>query len=182
MANRPTLLNSCASAATAAEARFRIDAPPMAPPVTRVVALDAGASAVARILAAQTWRGARFLTYEVGTAPGPPDDSARTDNVLADVVLADIVLASDDGSAVRLSEELIGTDFIMMIATADDGAAAASAIGTACALRGIMTAAVVVGDGRAAGAAVNALRPYARVLLVTTDQLDVAEIMAAVGA
>jgi hypothetical protein len=169
MGIRPTLLNSCASAATSAEARFRIDAPPMAAPVTRVVALDPGARAVAHILEAQTWRGAQFLTY----APAAPS---------GDGVLADIELAAADGSPVRLSDELTGTDFVMMIATADDGAAAASAIGTACSLRGIMTAAVVVGDGRAAGAAVNALRPYARVLLVTKDQLDVAEIMAAVGA
>ena len=50
---RPTLLNSCASAATAAEARFRIDAKPglRVERATRVVALDAGAAEIVRPLA-----------------------------------------------------------------------------------------------------------------------------------
>jgi hypothetical protein len=69
-----------------------------------------------------------------------------------------------------------------MIATANDGAVAASAIGNACTLRGIMTAAIILGDGRAADLAVTALRPHARVMLVTSDANDVAGIMSAVGA
>jgi hypothetical protein len=173
MTTRPTLLNSCAFAATAAEARFRINAKPQTPRSTRVVALDAGAAAVVRELVDHTWMGTRFLTFDASTAP--------LVDVAADGRLADIVLSSADGP-VQLSDELIDADFTMMIATANDGAVAATVIGRACVLRGIMTAGVVLGEGHQVDAAVNALRPHARVLLVTNDRNDVAGIMSAVGA
>ena len=172
MATRPTLLNSCAQAATAAEARYRINAAPQTPRSTRVVALDAGAAAVVRGLADQTWRGTRFLRYDATTAPQGASPAGP---------LPDVVLDTDDGR-VRLSDELIDADFLMMVATAGDGASAATAIGNACALRGIMTAGVVLGREHDVDAAVAALRPHARVLLVTDDKRDVAEIMSAVGA
>jgi hypothetical protein len=174
----PTLLNSCAWAATAAEARFRINAGPQAPRSSRVVALDAGAAAVVRELAEQPWRGTRFLRYDADAARADGAADGAANGVGA---MADVVLEASDGR-VRLSEELIDADFMMMIATANDGAAAASTIGNACTLRGIMTAAIILGDGRAADAAVTALRPHARVMLVTTDATDVAGIMSAVGA
>jgi hypothetical protein len=174
MATRPTLLNSCAWAATAAEARFRINAAPQTARSTRVVALDEGATALVRRLAELSWRGAHFLSYD-------PTGSGLA-GVDQDSELADIVLATPDGNQVRLSEQLADADFLMMIATADDGAAAASAIGNACTLRGIMTAGLVLGEQREVAAAVSALRPHARVLLVTDDQQDAAEILSAVGA
>jgi hypothetical protein len=145
----PTLLNSCAYAATAAESRYRIDAKPQPPRSSRIVGLDEGASSVVRELAGQRWLNARFVY-----SPGTP----------------------------RLSEELTDADFVLMIATANDGAAAAAAIGDACARRGIMTAGIVLNGSGATDAAVAALRPHARVLLVTDDRQDIAEIMSAVGA
>jgi hypothetical protein len=172
MAMRPTLLNSCAWAATAAEARFRINGAPQTPRASRIVALDAGAAAVVRELSDQPWRGTRFLSYDASRSDGQP---------APDRALADIVLDASDGP-VRLSEELIDADFMMMIATAGDGATAATAIGNACALRGIMTAGVILGRDHDVDAAVTALRPHARVLLVTNDKNDVAELMSAVGA
>ena len=177
MSARPTLLNSCASAATAAEARYRIDAAPQTARATRVVALDAGAAAILRPLPEQPWQGARFLRYP--GAAGPADPGSE---------LADLVLRTPDGTAVRLSDELADADFVMMIATTDDGAPAAAAIGNACTLRGIMTAGLVL-DERAGGAvsggapaAVTALRPHARVLLVSRDQRDASGLLTALGA
>jgi hypothetical protein len=151
-------------ATTAAEARFRIDAAPQAARATRVVALDAGAAAIVRPLPEQPWLGAHFLRY----ADGPSD-------------IVDLELTTMDGRAVRLADELADADFVMMIATTDDGAAAATAIGNACTLRGIMTAGVVL-DGLDVTAAVNALRPNARVLLVSKDQRDVSGVLTALGA
>jgi hypothetical protein len=164
MNTRPTLLNSCAKAATAAEARFRINAPDPAPQATRIVALDRGAAAVVRRAAQQHWRSSHFLTYE-GGGDG-----------------ADLVLRAADGSQVRLSTELADSDIWMMVATADDGAAAASAIGEACTRRGIMTTGLAFGEGNHVAAAVSALRPYARVLLVSSDEEDVPEVLAALRA
>jgi hypothetical protein len=168
MPNRPTLLSSCASAATAKEAAFRIDAGPRIPRAARVVALDAGAGEVIRPLTAEQWPGARFLTYETGRNP--------------DAALDDLVLGTAGGSSERLGDVLDGADFVMMVATAGDGAPAASAIGMACTLRGITTAGLIVGTSGNADAAVQALRPHARVLLISQDGADVADVLAAVGA
>jgi hypothetical protein len=167
MANRPILANSCALAATAAEARFRIDAKPQTPRTTSVVALDDGAMVLVRELAGQEWNAARFLGLPDGTPAGE---------------YADLQLRTVDGEAVRLSDELGRADFVMMIATEGAGAAAATTIGDACTLRGIMTAGLVVGTNGGSGPALTALRPNARVLLVTGDQRDATELLAAVGA
>jgi hypothetical protein len=167
-AHRPILANSCALAATTAEARYRIDARPQTPRSTSVVGLDDGAMRVVRDLAGQDWNAARFL----GCADGPAGDGD----------FADLELRTVDGEPVRLSAELAEADFVMMIATEGRGAAAASTIGDACTLRGIMTAGLIVdADGRS-GAALVALRPNARVLLVTDDERDATELLAAVGA
>ena len=167
MANRPILANSCAMAATAAEARFRIDAKPQTPRATSVVALDDGAMAVVRELAGQEWNAARFL----GLADAAPAGQ-----------YADLQLHTVDGQAVRLSDELARADFVMMIATEGRCAPAAATIGDACTLRGIMTAGLILGAGGESGAALTALRPNARVLLVTGDERDATELLAAVGA
>jgi hypothetical protein len=151
---RPTLLNSCAWATTAREAAFRIDKPPAYVRTSRVFALDPGAADVVRDLARMPWHDTRFIaSFDAGT----------------------------------LADELRDADFAMMIATADDGAAAAYAIGHACWERGITTAGIVLGPGglgrhRAATEAVTALRPHARVLLVTEDRQDIVEILGEVGA
>lgn len=177
--SRPTLLNSCAMAATAAEARFRINAVIVPTRHTRVVALDDGAVPVVQRVATQQWADARFFVYDklVPTAASnghPVTAGANTE--------ADVALRGVDGSGARLIEELEGADVAVMVATADDGAAAATAIGDACTLRGIMTAGLVLGDRRTAAAAVSALRPHARVLMVTTDEHDVAEVLTALRA
>ncbi|HEX8858962.1 MAG TPA: hypothetical protein VGC06_07680 [Actinomycetes bacterium] len=74
---RPTLLNGCRLAATAAEARFRINVP--APPAraTRVVALDQVAVAVVGRAAQRAWQGAVFYAYEPGTPAGTATGGRR---------------------------------------------------------------------------------------------------------
>lgn len=168
---RPVLLSSCARAATAAEARFRIDAPEPGPRSSRVIALDEGATAVVRRVATQSWGAAHFLTYETGT----PVIQGNGD-------VPDVLLRAPDGSQVRLAEELADADLILLVATADDGAEAAAAIGEACTRSGIMTAGVVLGEGHEVAAAVNALRPHARVLLVSRDEDDVPAVLTALRA
>jgi hypothetical protein len=161
----PTLLSSCASAATAAEAAYRIDGLDRIPRATRVVALDEGAARITSGLHGASGPGTRFLQYRAERAPD------------ADRDLADLELESSEGST-RLSDELADADFLMMVATVDDGAQAATTIGSACTLRGIMTAGLVLGG---AAAAVTALRPHARVLVVTDDSDDVAALLGAVS-
>jgi hypothetical protein len=141
----PILANSCARAATAEEARFRIDRP-IGGRSALVVALDDEAAAAVGRVAEHPWRGARFV---------------RAD---------------------EFSEDLGDTDVVVMIATADADGDVAAAIGRTCAERGIMTAGLILGERLDVGGAVTALRPYARNLMVTSDEDDVTEVLTALRA
>jgi hypothetical protein len=165
---RPTLLGSCARAATAAEARFRVNYPNSVGRSSRIVALDQKAASIVGRISQQQWNGAHFLTYKE-----PASD---------DVVQPDAVLQFFDGAETRLSDELEGADVAVMIATADREGEAASIIGRACFLRGIMTAGLVVGESNGLDDAVTALRPYAAVLVVAADEDYVPEMLAALRA
>jgi hypothetical protein len=165
---RPTLLESCSRAATAAEARFRVDYPNSTTRSSRIIALDNDAAALIGRLSGERWNGAHFITYK----------EASFDNG----VQPDAILRSVDGTEIRLSDELDGADVAVMIATADRDAEGASIIGKACALRGIMTAGLVVGGNDALDGAVTAMRPYASVLVVAADEDYVPEMLAALRA
>jgi hypothetical protein len=165
---RPTLLHSCARAATAAEARFRVDYPNSTARSSRIVALDDAASSLVSRISGQQWKGAHFLTYK------KPIDGE-------DGLSPDAVLESFEGAETRLSDELDGADVAVMIATADREAKGASIIGRACFLRGIMTAGLVLGDN-GVDDAVTALRPYAAVLVVAADEDYVPDMLEALRA
>jgi hypothetical protein len=161
MQRQPTLLGSCALAATAAEARYRITGPEFTQRSSRVIALDEQAAAIVRGLAGrQSWSGGHFLVF----------DSAVPDDAL---------LRSADGGTALLSEELDGADTVVMVATADGNAEAASIIGDACAARSIMSAGLVVPEAGPVGQVVSALRPNAMVLVVLKDATDVPEMLSA---
>ena len=160
-----TSLSSCARAATAAEARFRIDAP-VESRNARVIALDQPAAEVLRSVAALEWVSARFFVCDTVDSAG-------------DVTADDVLLRGIDGSPAVLSSELDGAHVVVMVATQDSGADCAYAIGKACWERAIMTAGLVLGDGSQTLAAVAALRPHARVLLPTADESDLVELLTA---
>lgn len=167
LARQPTLASSCARAATAAEARFRIDYPDTSHRDSRVIALDQRTADLARQLAArQPWRGGHFLALDQVVPAGD-----------------DVRLRAAGGGNVLLSQELADADVVIMLAgpAADTGASAAAAevIGDACAARSIMSAGLVVPGGGAVDAVVSALRPNAMVLVVLQDGDDVAEVLSA---
>lgn len=155
-------------AATAAEARFRIDYPDATLRASRIIAVDERAAEVVRRLAGQRWGGGHFLVFEaaipVNGSGGEP---------------ADATLRAADGSGVLLSDELDDADVVVMIATAEAQAQAASVIGDACAMRRIMSAGLVISDIGDADDVVSALRPNAMVLVVLKDGDDVPEILSA---
>jgi hypothetical protein len=146
---KPILANSCARAATAAEARFRIDRP-IGSRNALIVALDDAAAEVVDRVAEQPWGAARFFTA-------------------AEV-------------APRLAEELDDADVAIMVGTAGADGDAASAIAAACFERGIMTAGLILGERAAVEGAVAALRPYARNLMATDDEDDLAAVLTALRA
>ncbi|HET8614273.1 MAG TPA: hypothetical protein VFL94_02025 [Actinomycetales bacterium] len=165
MQPKPILLNACARAATAAEARFRIQVPIAPSRATRVVALDGGAVDIVTRVATMPWASARFLVSTV-----PQHD--------ADETVARVDLHTVEGTPTDLADELDGVDVAIMVATSDAGADSAAVIGAACTVRGIMTAGLVLGRGEDSGA-VAALRPHARFILVTDDEDDVPEVLTA---
>jgi len=164
----PSLPGSCARAATAAEARYRIRRPVAPARAPRVIALDDGAAEIVRRTAALPWATARFYTCASGE--GTPQ------------------LHGIEGRPATLADELATADVVVMIATDDGGAGGAHAVGTACRQRGIMTAGLVVpntgvdADADAADRAVAAMRPHARVLLPGADESDVVELLTALRA
>jgi hypothetical protein len=146
--NAPILASSCAQAATAKEARYRIDRP-IGGRSARVIALDAAAAEIVLRVAEMPWGASRFFAH-----------------------------ASD----FRPEDELADADVAIMIATADADGRTASTIARACVERGIMTAGLILGVRGDVGEAVAALRPYARNLMVTEDEDDVAAVLSALRA
>jgi hypothetical protein len=172
---RPILHSSCAQATTWAQARFRIDCPIEGRRGARVVALDDGAATLVRGLARQRWHGARFYTLVARRtgASAHPDPGAEDD----------MPLHRARGGSAALGDELADADVTVLVATRDGASTeAVTTIGLACARRGIMTAGVVLGEPAGVAGTVRALRPHARVLLVSQDDQDVAELLSALRA
>jgi hypothetical protein len=160
--NAPTLLGSCAKAATAAEARYRVDYPNARARSSRIVALDGKATDIMRRVEDDLWGDAHFLTFRSRhPAPG------------IEALSIDATLAKPDGTETKLSAELAGADVVVMIAATGENIEAAAAVGNACFVRNIMTAGLIVSKDRADPAverAVAALRPYAKVLVIASDE------------
>lgn len=154
-----------ARAASANEARYRITVPLAPARNARVIALDPRAETVARRIATGPWAAAGFYTCDA--TPGAGQDDER------------LPLRGLDGATTTLVDILADTDVVVVLATDDSGRARAAAIGRACGARAIMTAGLVLGDGFEAEDAVAALRPYARVLLLSADESDVFELLTA---
>jgi hypothetical protein len=118
---QPTLLNSCARAATAAEARYRIDRP-IPGRSARVIALDAGAEEVVRRVAERPWSDARFLTADEAT----PDQIHDADLV---VIVAQADDGADTAAAIALECQRRGIMMAgLIVGERLEGSAAVSAI------------------------------------------------------
>ncbi|QRP50478.1 hypothetical protein [Amycolatopsis sp. FDAARGOS 1241] len=153
-------MSSCARAATAEEAAFRIDYPLAAARNTRVVALDDTAERIVRHASAESWAQARF--YSVSGSGHE--------------------LVTMAGDRVALTEELRDSNTVVLVSTTGENAEAAATIGAACTVRGIMTAGLVVTPDQIANEALFSLRPHARILLVPAEEDDLLELLRATRA
>jgi hypothetical protein len=167
---RPILGNSCARATSAAEMRYRIDRPIRGRRGARIIGLDAGAEAIVDRISRHPWGHARFfsLAEPVGDVGDRGSDS--------------VALSGTDGAPSNLLAELEDADVVIMVATTEADAAAATIIGAACTVRAIMTAGLVIGEGTLIGETVAGLRPHARVLMVGGDERDVVDLLTALRA
>jgi hypothetical protein len=167
---RPILGSSCARATTAAEMRYRIDRPIRGRQGARIIALDTGANAIVERIAGLRWGSARFyeLAAQVGEVGGGGSES--------------VALRGVDGGQSNLLGVLDDADVVVMVATTGTDAAAATIIGAACTVRAIMTAGLVIGEPDVVASTVAAIRPHARVLMVSGDEHDVIDVLTALRA
>ena len=152
--------SSCAAAATAKEAAYRIDYPLAPARNTRVVALDDEAERIIRSAALLDWSHARFFSI---ADPGE-------------------VLTELDAGSMPLDDVMTDTNTVVMVATSGENATAAAAIGGLARERGIMTAGLVVTPGALISDALFHLRPHARILLVPAEEDDLIELLRATRA
>ena len=118
---------------SAAEARYRIDAPNSKPRAVKVIALDHPSERVVKELAQRQWNNASFFT--ASAFGGTPQQGESFSGWLSDLA----------GRTKNLIEEVNSADLVVMVAAAGESAQAASIIGEACSLKRVMTTALVLG-------------------------------------
>jgi hypothetical protein len=167
--------SSCARAATAKEARFRLDYPNSKPRATKVIALDRESESALRTLQDRSWHGARFLSFA---------GASRLGAGLAQLTI-DARLRDAAGREVDLVAEVESADSVIMMVGAGSSASAAEVIGNACLARGVMTTGLVIaGSDRSAEVSrtLRNLRPFAAMLVVSSGSEYVAEMLTALRA
>lgn len=165
-----------ARASSAAESRFRIDAPNSRPRAVKVVALDRPSEALVERLEQGRWDGASFLTASAFSA-GPPADAPFS----MQAWLSDLT-----GRTRHLFNEIDSADQVVMIACAGEDVPAAAIIGEACSLKRVTTTALIIGTASATDQALSRtlaqLRPWALMLVVASSESYVADMLRALHA
>jgi hypothetical protein len=167
------MLSESARVTTAAEQRYRIDAPNALPRRVKVVALDAPSAQLVDRLSTRPWSNATFLAL--------PDDATATSPAMGS--LKDW-MHSVAGEAQDLINDVDGTDVMVIIAHAEAHAQPAIPIGEACAVRGIPVVGIVIQDGNTPPAleTVNALRPFTTMLVMASSEDYVEAMLSAFNA
>ncbi|WP_104129645.1 hypothetical protein [Cryobacterium sp. N21] len=163
----PIMMSSCARAATAQEAAYRINYPLAYARATRVVAFDAVAERVVNAVSQQgPWGEAQFYR------------ASPTGEELITV----------SGERRAMESEIEHSDSVILVATNAIEGDAVAAVGMACRERSIMTAGMLLLEGSALegsaleGSTLLAIRPHARILLVPADQEDLLQLLRAIRA
>ena len=159
---------------SAAEARYRIDAPNSQPRAVKVIALDQPSERVVKKLAKAQWSRATFFTASAfGGAPKAGESFAGW--------LSDLA-----GRTKNLVEEVDGADLVVMVAAAGESAGAASIIGEACSLKRVMTTGLVLGGAdksdEVLSKTLSQLRPWALMLVIASAEEYVADMLHALRA
>jgi hypothetical protein len=131
------MLSESARMRSAAEARFRVQAPNSTPRAIKVIALDATGEAVVRRLAGGGWNHATFFTAASRGEPGGRGDISP---VSVHDTLSDLA-----GHSRSVTHEVDTADLVVFVAGPGGHAQAASLIGQACSLRRVMTTGFIVG-------------------------------------
>jgi len=170
------MLSESARAASAAEARFRIDAPNSCQRAVKVIALDAPSEALVKRLSQAHWNNASFFTTSAFAAATRKDERFSMQGWLSDLA----------GRTKDLVDEIDSADLVVMVATAGEDSSAASLIGEACSAKQVMTTVLVVGADQISDAALaqslSTLRPWALMLVIASAEDYIADMLAALRA
>jgi hypothetical protein len=170
------LLSESARMASAAEARFRIDAPNSKPRAVKVIALDRPSEAAIKQLAGPQWNNATFLTASSFAGATGKREAFSVSGWLSDLA----------GRTANLMDEVSSADLVVMVATAGQDDQAASIIGEACGAKHVMTTALVLGatasNDEALSRTLATLRPHARMLVISGSDDYIADMLTALRA
>jgi hypothetical protein len=141
---------------SAAETRFRIQAPNSKPRAIKVMALDAPSEGVVTRLASGAWTHATFLTAAAALQAG----AGKEGGWLTDL----------SGCSRNVADEIEGADLVVMVAAPGGHAHAASIIGEACSRRRVNTTGLITGATSASDEAVSKtlaqLRPWSLMVVI----------------
>jgi hypothetical protein len=164
------VLSESARVTTAAELRFRVQAPNSRPRATTIIALDEPSEAVVRRLAEDPWNHATFLKAPVDDLP---DDAEPSDGWVTDLA----------GRRRRLRDEINVSDQVIMMAAAGWPADGAATIGRACSARRVTTTALIVGAEESSdgdlSATLKRLRPWSLMVVIAGSDDYVTDMMTA---
>jgi hypothetical protein len=155
---------------TAAELRFRLQAPNSKGRSTAVIALDAASESFVRRLSEDQWNHATFLKAPIADTPGDP----HTD---------DGWMTTIDDRQTRVRDEVGAADQVIMVASAGGHAEAAGLVGRACSFKRVTTTALIVGTAGASDADVSKtlaqLRPWSLMVVISDSEDYVTDMMTA---
>jgi hypothetical protein len=155
------MLSENAKMASAAEARYRIDAPNSKPKRVKVIALDRPSEAIVKDLAGKAWHGATFFIAS-SFASVPTSGNFSMQGWLSDLA----------GRTKNLVDEVDTSDLVVMVATAGENVPAAALIGEACSLKRITTTGLILGAPSASDEMLSKtlaqLRPWSLMLVIAS--------------
>jgi hypothetical protein len=169
------MLSETARMTTAAEARFRIDAPNSKPRHVKVIALDPASELVVKHLAQLRWNNASFFTASA-FAGAPPGRGFSMQGWLSDLA----------GRTKDLIDEVASADLVVMVATAGENAPAATLVGEACSLKRVNTTGLILGGVSAAdemlSKTLSQLRPWSLMLVIANGEDYIEDMLIALRA
>ena len=170
------MLSESARMSSAAEARFRIDAPNSRPRAVKVIALDRTSERVVKRLAGAKWANASFFTASAFSGLSRGSERFSMQGWLSDLA----------GRTKDLIDEVHSADLVVMVASAGEDAQAASLIGEACSLTRVMTTALVLGSPSQSDEALSKtlaqLRPWSLMLVIASAEEYIEDMLTALRA
>jgi hypothetical protein len=164
------MLSECARAASAEEARFRVDYPNSAPRRIKIIALDSHAERLVRRLAQKNWNCATFMT----TATEGTSRSVRD------------WLSNLAGEAVNLLDQIGAADLVVTVSTAGRSADDAAIIAEACGIHKVAMTSLLIDRASASEPllleTMMPLRAHASMLVVATGEEYVEAMLTALRA